>query len=146
MEELKIKSFEDLTNLELYGIMQARQNIFIIEQDCVYPDMDDVDQEAFHVFFKEVESILAYCRIYWDKEEEVVKIGRVITVKRGVGLGLKLMLSAIEVVKREYDSGEILIHAQEYATGFYEKAGFVVYDPVSFLEDGLPHFHMKLEL
>lgn len=140
-----VKTFEQLTNHELYRILQARVNIFIVEQNCIYPDIDNVDFHANHLFYKEGEEILAYCRMYQDDEwENSVKIGRVITVERGKGLGLEMMLEAVSLTKTLYDCQRIHIHAQEYARGFYEKAGFAVTDPVTFLEDGIPHFHMGI--
>lgn len=142
----QVKTFDQLSNLELYHILQARLNIFIIEQNCIYPDIDEVDLDATHLFYKEGEDILAYCRLYQDDEwENSVKIGRVITVRRGVGLGLIMMLEAVEQVKKRYRPAKIHIHAQEYARGFYEKAGFSVTDPVTFLEDDIPHFHMGID-
>lgn len=144
--EIHLKTFQELSNTQLYRIMQARVNIFIVEQDCVYPDLDDIDYQALHLFLQEEDEILAYCRLYWDptEGENVAKIGRVITVRRGQGYGLELMKEAVKRGQEELNPAKIAIHAQEYACGFYEKAGFVVADPVSFLEDGIPHLHMEL--
>lgn len=143
--ELKIRTFSQLSCGELYGILKARQDIFIIEQDCIYPDMDDVDPMATHVFYKEGIDICAYARIYWEEtEDNTVKIGRVLTVRRGQGLGLKVMREAVVFARDYYRPGKIMIHAQEQAKGFYEKIGFLV-DSDPFMEDDIPHVRMILE-
>lgn len=140
------KPFADLTVLELYHILQARQDIFIIEQTCIYPDIDNLDQIATHVFLKDGDDICAYARIYWDDHHEnTVKIGRVIAPRRGTGAGLQVMLEAVRITKEEYKPEEILLHAQEYARGFYEKAGFHAVSEETFLEDDIPHLLMKID-
>lgn len=144
-EEILLRDFSALSNVQLYRIMQARINIFVVEQNCVYPDLDGIDYVAQHLFIQEGDEILAYCRLYWENEsEKIAKIGRVITVRRGQGYGLTLMKEALRLTQKILQPKEIQIHAQEYATGFYEKAGFAVSDPVSFLEDDIPHLHMNI--
>lgn len=143
--QLVIKAFAQLTTLELYHILQARQDIFILEQTCIYRDIDEQDLTATHVFYKDGEEICAYARVYWDENHKGrVKIGRVIAVRRSTGIGLKLMLEAVTVAKEQFHPQEILIHAQEYARGFYEKAGFSVVSEETFLEDDIPHLYMRI--
>lgn len=140
--ELVVKTFEQLTLLELYHILQARERIFIVEQECAYLDADGVDEHSTHVFYKENEEICAYTRLYWEEHrEKSIKIGRVIAVKRGTGLGLRVMKEAMLVAEQVYHPDELFIHAQSYAIGFYEKAGFSVCSE-EFMEDEIPHVEM----
>ena len=83
-----IKRFEDLTTEELYAILRLRVSVFVVEQNCVYPELDNRDQNAIHVWLEDEEGIEAYLRIL-DRgvESEHVAIGRVIAVKRRCGLG-----------------------------------------------------------
>lgn len=142
--ELVVKTFAQLTLLELFHIMKARQEIFIVEQNCVYQDIDDIDQIATHVFLKDKEAICAYARLYWEEErEDAVKIGRVIAPRRGEGVGLQVMKEAVRIAQEFYRPKELFIHAQEYAIGFYEKAGFSVIS-APFMEDDIPHVEMVL--
>ncbi|MFI3255309.1 MAG: GNAT family N-acetyltransferase [Eubacteriales bacterium] len=146
--ELHVKTFAQLTSLELYALLRARQEVFILEQNCVYLDADGTDIVATHLFYKEGEeegaNILASCRLYWDPEEDnQVLLGRVLTTRRGEGHGLKLVLEGVAFAKEYYRPNTILIHAQEYAIPFYEKADFVVCSG-TFLEDGIKHKMMKI--
>lgn len=144
--ELVVKTFEELSKEELYEILRARQEIFIVEQNCPYLDADGVDFEATHVFLKDELGIAAYTRLYWEKERESsVKIGRVIAVRRGTGAGLRVMEESVRIGKERYNPKEFYIHAQEYAKGFYGKVGFVV-SSAPFLEDDIPHVAMTLSL
>ncbi len=148
--DIEIKTFSQLTSGELYGILRVRQEIFILEQTCVYLDADGTDLLSTHFFIKEGEedgnNIAAYCRLYWHPEQDnCVLLGRVLTRIHGKGMGLPLVNTAVNFAKKHYRPEEILIHAQEYAIPFYEKAGFVVSsDP--FLEDNIPHKMMKILL
>lgn len=140
--ELIVKNFSELTLHELYHIIKAREEIFIVEQNCPYLDVDGIDLEATHVFYKEEERICAYTRLYWEKSrEQSIKIGRVIAVDRGTGLGLQIMKESVRIAKERFAPKELYIHAQEYAIGFYEKAGFSVSSGV-FMEDDIPHVVM----
>lgn len=140
--ELVVKEFSSLTLEELYKIIRAREEIFIVEQNCVYLDVDGIDQQATHVFLEEDGELLAYCRLYWEESRESsVKVGRVIAPRRSCGFGLKILQAGISVAVERYDPKELYLHAQEYAIGFYEKAGFSVVSP-TFLEDGIPHVEM----
>ncbi len=141
--ELKIKHFSELTTNELYRIIQARIAIFVIEQTCPYQELDNKDLDAWHVWYEDEDGIAAYCRVL-DKGvsyENEGSIGRVITVKRGCGLGYKVMMEAIRVAEEKYSQTSLRISAQQYAQGFYEKCGFVRVSE-SYLEDDIPHVQM----
>ena len=140
--ELTIKKFNELTTYELYGILEARIQIFTVEQKCPYQDLDGKDFDCYHVFFSENGKILAYCRVapkglIYDN----VTIGRVITVARGTGLGKTLMDTALTVAKEKLSADTVSIGAQIQAQGFYEKCGFIPTDK-KYDEDGIPHIMM----
>ncbi len=140
---LYIKHFNELTTLELYRILRARAEIFVVEQDCVYQDLDNKDLNAWHIWYEDEDGVAAYCRVL-DKGvsyENEGSIGRVITVKRGTGLGYRIMMEGIRVAEEKFGQTSLRISAQQYAQGFYEKCGFVrVSEP--YLEDDIPHVQM----
>lgn len=141
--ELVIKNFSELTTKELYEILKVRAAVFVVEQNCVYQDLDDIDYRSIHVFYRGEDEIAAYLRIFEkDREKGIFQIGRVLTVKRGIGLGEKIMREAIAAAKKQIDAKQIKLEAQVYAIGFYEKVGFEVCSG-EFLEDGIPHVEMK---
>lgn len=144
--ELFIKSFNELTNKELYAILKLRVDVFVVEQACPYPDLDNFDQDAIHVFYKDGDEIWAYLRIM-DRgvESEYVSIGRVISAKRREGLGSKLMKEGIKASKEIFDADRIYIEAQTYAKNFYEKLGFKQVSG-EFLMDDIAHIKMILDL
>ncbi len=142
---LVIKSFEELTKRELYEILRVRSEVFVVEQECVYQDLDGLDYDSIHVFFEQDGKVQACLRVFMREEKEkVVQIGRVLTYKRGVGLGLELLLKGIEVAKTHFQAKKLYLEAQVYAIGFYEKGGFKVVSE-EFMEDGIPHVCMELE-
>ena len=142
--ELFIRDFEALSAGELYDLLQARAVVFVVEQTCPYQDLDGMDRKSTHVYYKEDGKIAAYLRVF-RLDDTTAKIGRVLTVRRGQGLGLPLLEAGIEVARRMTGVRAIYIEAQSYAVGFYEKAGFKVVGD-EFLEDGIPHKGMRLEL
>ena len=140
----EIKRFEELTLNELYGLLRLREQVFIIEQDCVYPDLDNKDQKAVHILGKSNGEIIAYSRIFKSGDYfETASIGRVVTDKnfRNQKLGYVLMQKSIEAVKSQFNEDFITISAQCYLLGFYGSLGF---EPVGeeYLEDGIPHKRM----
>lgn len=141
---IEAKFFDELTTKELYELLKARSEIFVVEQNCIYQDLDDRDYESLHVFCEEEGIVLAYLRAY-QKESDVVQIGRVLTLKHGMGLGGKLLKVGIQFTKEKFHPKKIYIEAQCYATGFYEREGFSICSD-EFLEDGIPHVQMKLIL
>lgn len=144
--EIKAKFFDQLTTTELYEILKARTDVFVVEQTCIYPDLDRVDYEAIHIYFWKDNRIAAYLRAFPKKGEEgTIQVGRVLTVDRGTGLGGRLLHESIAIIKETFQAKEIVLEAQCYATGFYEKEGFVICGE-EFLEDGIPHIEMRLEI
>lgn len=139
------KTFDALTKKELYELLRARQEVFILEQDCNYLDLDRVDYSAYHIYdTDEFESICCYARIYEDQTE--AHIGRVLTPasQRRKGYGIKLVHAAIAQCKSIYGTKDIVISAQEYLLTFYGGFGFRV-EGERYFEDSLPHFKMRLQ-
>lgn len=144
--EAVIKHFKELTTDELYEILKLRAEVFVVEQNCVYQDLDDVDLDAYHVYFKEEERIVAYLRVVEKgKRLDEVSVGRVISLKRRCGLGSELMKLGLAVAKEKYGAKTVKVGAQAYAKPFYEKAGFRQISG-EYLEDGIPHIYMLCEL
>lgn len=144
--ELVVKKYNELTLDELYEIIQARISVFVIEQNCPYQDLDDKDKNAYHVILKDNNVIKGYLRVL-DKgvtfEEE--SLGRVITTERGKGYSIIILKEGIKVAKEKYGAKKIRISAQLYAKGVYEKVGFKQVSG-EYLEDGIPHIQMLLEI
>ena len=137
------KSFPELTTPELYDILKVRCRIFVVEQTCPYPDVDGVDPAALHLFFRDETGLTAYLRMFpRPGHPDDIQIGRVLTVKRGVGLGAKLMSEAVRAAGKYFPGKSLFLEAQEQAIGFYEKAGFRVTSG-EFDEDGIPHVEMR---
>lgn len=142
--EFVSKFFNELTIIELYEILKARVKIFVVEQKCAYQEIDGIDYRSLHLFYKSNDSITAYLRIF-EKEKGVIQIGRVLTVEHRKGFGGKILKEAVSLIKKQMNSERIYLEAQCYAIGFYEKEGFKVCSE-EFLEDGIPHVKMILEL
>lgn len=142
MEEF-VKHFSELTTDELLDIVRLRISVFVVEQNCPYQEVDTYDQDAYHVYFKAESKIIAYARVY--RADGKVRIGRVISVMRRCGIGIKIVSAAVEVAKKMLDAKQINIEAQVYARGLYEKVGFYQTSDV-FLEDGIPHICMELKV
>ena len=138
---MKSKFFNELTAREVYEIVRARQEVFLMEQRIVCRDFDGVDYDALHCFIERDGRVCAYLRAY--KSDEGVKIGRVLTIPHGVGLGKRLMEAAMPKIKEAFGADEIILHSQIQAEGFYEKLGFRRVGEV-FLEEGIEHITMSL--
>ncbi len=146
MVYLHQKFFDQLTTHELYDIVRVRAAVFVVEQNIVYQDMDGVDFSALHIWLTKEDAVIAYMRIFPDiKEPDTVRMGRVLTIARGQGYGAVLLRDGIAAAKHTLEAKRIRLDAQTYAIGFYEKAGFAVCS-AEFLEDGIPHREMVLEL
>ena len=144
--ELVIKKFDRLTSREVYEILKIRTAVFVVEQNCPYQEVDGTDYDSLHVWLEEKDEIKAYLRAFPKTEDgKVVQMGRVLSKVRGVGLGAQIVSAGIEAVKAELAPEKIIIEAQTYAIPFYEKFGFAV-NGEEFLEDGIPHTPMVLEL
>lgn len=140
------KSFQELTVDELYELLRVRSEVFVVEQDCVYQDMDGDDQKAIHLWLTLEGKIVALARVCpAGAHMQEISIGRVITTERGKGYGKHIMLHAIEAAKKHFDAKQIDIEAQEYAKGFYESVGFKQ-SSETFMLDGIPHIRMTLRL
>ncbi|MGL5069161.1 MAG: GNAT family N-acetyltransferase [Sarcina sp.] len=142
--EFKIKKFDELTGSEIYEILKSRSEVFVVEQNCVYQDIDDKDKKSHHLFYEDKGRVVAYvraipCGVSYDE----ASIGRVITLKeyRGTGISKKLMLEAINFIEECYGETKIKISAQEYIKRFYEGVGFKQVTD-SYLEDDIPHIGM----
>lgn len=143
--ELVVKTFPQLTLEEFYDVLKLRIDVFVVEQNCPYPELDGRDKDAIHVWLRDEEGIQAYLRVM-DRgvASEYPAIGRVIAVKRRCGLGTRIVRAGIDVARQRFGAEKIYLEAQVYAKSLYEKQGF---RPISgeFLEDGIPHVKMLLE-
>ena len=143
--DIIVKKFEELDVSELYEIMQARAAVFVVEQECAYQDLDGVDKEAYHVYLRENGELVAYLRVL-DKGKRLdeVSVGRVISLKRGLGLGKRLMRAGLQVAKEKFGATIVKVGAQVQAKGFYESVGFRQVSG-EYDEDGIPHIYMIYE-
>ena len=143
----KIKPFEALSAQELYDLLQLRSEVFVVEQNCVYQDIDGKDQKALHLIGRFESEVVAYARLFraGDYFEEA-SIGRVVvgTKYRDKKWGHELMQQAINGVNVYFETAKITISAQLYLQKFYESHGFVVTSE-TYLEDDIPHIQMKKE-
>lgn len=136
------KSFSELTTDELYELLRVRSEVFVVEQDCVYQDLDGDDQLAIHLWLTIREKTVALARVCpAGTHMQSISIGRVITTDRGKGYGKQIMLHAIDAAKKHFNAKLIDIEAQEYAKGFYEGVGFKQSSD-TFMLDGIPHIKM----
>ena len=143
MRPVIIKSFEELNKAELYQIVQLRIAVFIVEQDCPYPDLDDMDQNAKHMWIEDAGEIVCYLRVNpAGSRFEEPSLGRIVTKKshRNHGLAEMLIKKAIDLVC-EKESRAIRISAQCYLEKYYEKFGFLKASE-EYLEDDIPHIEM----
>ena len=143
MRPVIIKSFEELNKAELYQIIQLRIAVFIVEQDCPYPDLDDMDQDAQHLWIEDAGEIVCYLRVNPAGSRFLEpSLGRIVTKKshRNRGLAEKLIKKAIDLVC-EKESRAIRISAQCYLEKYYEKFGFIKASE-EYLEDDIPHIEM----
>ena len=141
----KIKRFNELSTVELYSLLQHRSDVFVVEQNCVYQDVDGKDDNAIHVLGFLDNELASYSRIF-DKGIyfEEASIGRVVVSPklRDKKLGHDLMQVSIAAVKEHFKEHNITISAQEYLKKFYESHGFVQTSEM-YLEDDIPHIQMK---
>ena len=144
--EWKIKRFQELSTAELYDLLQLRSEVFVVEQNCVYQDIDGKDRKALHLIGEYDSKIVAYARLFkaGDYFDEA-SIGRVVVGAncRDKKWGHELMTQAIRAVKAYFDTMKITISAQLYLQKFYESHGFLVTSE-TYLEDDIPHIQMKL--
>lgn len=142
--EFEVKSFKEIDTEELYKILRLRAEVFVVEQDCVYQDIDNKDQKALHIIGTKNQEVVAYTRIfdegyYFDK----ASIGRVVVAEgeRKFGYGHDLIKESISAIETHFKTKNIKISAQTYLKNFYEKHGFIKIGE-EYLEDGIPHIAM----
>lgn len=141
MIQFQIKSFDELTTTELYDLLQLRSEVFVVEQDCVYQDVDGKDQKAIHVLGYDAGHLAAYTRIFKAGDYfDMTSIGRVVVSpkSRGLDYGKEVMKASIAFAKAEHP---IKISAQCYLKKFYNDLGFQETGK-EYLEDGIPHMEM----
>ncbi|MBQ2322856.1 MAG: GNAT family N-acetyltransferase [Bacteroidales bacterium] len=144
--ELHVKRFYDLTLDELYGLLRVRSEVFIVEQNCVYQDVDGDDKIAIHAWLTRGEKIVAMLRVLPSGSHNLdgVSIGRVITTERGKGYGETIVRHGLRLAVEVFGASRVVIQSQEQAKGFYEKVGFrATSEPYMF--EGLPHRDMVWE-
>lgn len=141
--DIIIKKFDELSLNELYKIMQLRSQVFVVEQNCIYQDLDDIDKISYHLFIKgNNDMIKAYLRIF-EKDKDTAQIGRVVTEEkeRKKGYATKLMEKGIQLIKNEMKKDKVYLEGQVYCKDLYLKLGFEIISD-EFLEDGIPHYKM----
>lgn len=139
-----VKTFEGLSTHELYDIIQLRSEVFVVEQDCVYQDLDGKDKKALHVIGTKNNRVVAYARIFrpghYFKE---ASIGRVVVKEseRKYGYGLHIMKASIKAIEENFNDPTVRLSAQTYLKKFYSSLGFMA-EGKEYLEDGIPHINM----
>ena len=144
MLKTKIKTFKELTTQELYDVLQIRAEIFVVEQDCVYQDLDGKDHKALHVLGYKSGKIVAYTRVFKPGDYfKEASIGRVVVKEneRQHKYGYAIMKASIEAIKNHCNETAIRISAQTYLRLFYGNLEFKEVGE-EYLEDGIPHIHM----
>ncbi|WP_350558134.1 GNAT family N-acetyltransferase [Psychrobacter sp. CAL346-MNA-CIBAN-0220] len=163
--EFSIKTFDELTSVDLYHILKARSQVFVVEQNCAYQDMDEVDFDCLHLIAHQNQALVGYCRIIppeFNKLQSnlsvvdsankssanpsIPAIGRVLVLleHRGHGLARQIMTQAIAYCYKKFGKKRpIIISAQTYLISFYESLGFVP-EGEFYLEDGIEHVKMVL--
>lgn len=166
--QFSIKTFDELTSVDVYQILKARAQVFVVEQNCAYQDMDDVDFDCLHLIAHEDEKLVGYCRIIppqfntlrsnlsvqtsinqaKSSNNAMSAIGRVLVLSdyRGQGLARQIMMEAIRFCRKKYGKKRpIIISAQAYLLRFYESLGFVPEGDI-YLHDNIEHIKMVLSV
>lgn len=141
-----VKTYSELTKDELYSLLQLRSEVFVVEQDCVYQDIDGKDQQALHVLGFKENQLIAYTRIFKPGDYfNQASIGRVVVKEneRHHKYGNQIMIVSIQAVKQYFNETTIKISAQCYLKKFYNNLGFKAIGE-EYLEDGIPHIAMLL--
>lgn len=145
--KFEFKHFNDLSNAELYDMLRLRTEIFVVEQTCIYNDLDGLDKDAIHLIIKKEDEIAGCSRLLQPGTRfPDFSIGRVVVKKnmRGTGLGIRMMEEAKKYMIEKWDAKNIKVSAQKYLQKFYEDLGFSVITE-EYLEDGIPHVGMLFE-
>lgn len=145
--KVEVKRFKELTLEELYEILRLRSEVFVVEQECIYNDIDGKDIDSLHVMIKDNGRIEAYLRVIkpgisYDESS----LGRVLVAKdaRGKGLARRIVREGIDCITKGWNERKITIGAQEYLEEFYGSFGFKAVSDV-YIEDGIPHLDMRYE-
>lgn len=147
MIDIIITTFTELTTQQLYDLLQLRSEVFVVEQDCVYQDIDGKDQKALHVLGYKNKTLVAYTRIFKPGDYFIeASIGRVVVkqIERQHKYGYDIMNASIKAIKTYYNRTEIKISAQVYLKRFYNNLEFKEIGE-AYLEDGIPHIAMLRE-
>jgi len=142
--EVSVKTFNELTTEELYQILRLRSEVFVVEQDCVYQDVDNKDQKALHIMGIKDGEVVAYTRVFEPGDYfDNVSIGRVVVSQsqRKYGLGKQIMQASLAAIDQRFPDKPIEISAQSYLLKFYTELGFNAFGE-EYLEDGIPHRRM----
>ena len=146
--KISFKHYSELSVDELYDILKLRSEIFVVEQNCVYNDMDDLDKLAVHLQIKNGFELIGYARLLKPGTRfSDYSIGRLVVKEseRGNGIGIFAMEEAKKYMIEHWNSKIIKVSAQQYLQRFYEDLGFQVVTDV-YLEDGIPHVGMSFKL
>lgn len=144
----KLKEFTELTTAELYEILKLRAEVFVVEQNCPYQDLDDKDQSSYHLFLEDNGQIIAVLRILPENiAYKEMAIGRLIVKKsyRGKGISRKMMVRAMEFITEDLGKEKIRLSGQAYLSDFYQSLGFEKVSEM-YLEDGIEHFEFLYEI
>ena len=139
-----VKKFNELTTVELYMILLLRSEVFVVEQNCIYQDIDKKDQKAFHVLGIKENKIIAYARVFEGGDYfEKPSIGRILVKEnqRKYKYGYQLVEASINYIENNFEEKSILISAQKYLIKFYNSFNFIQQGE-EYLEDGIPHIKM----
>lgn len=145
--DIIVKTFQELTTQELYGLLQLRSEVFVVEQNCVYQDIDGKDEKALHVLGFKNDKLIAYTRVFKPGDYfEEASIGRVVVAKkeRQHNYGFDIMKASAEAIKNYFNETKIKISAQVYLKKFYNNLGFKAIGN-EYLEDDIPHIAMIRE-
>ncbi len=141
--EFKSLTFEQLTPTQVYELLRSRCEVFMLEQRIICQDMDGVDYQSRHCFLEEDGRVVAYLRAFYT-DPETVQIGRVLTLRHGLGHGRLLLEQSLRDLRAAMPCKRFRLHSQTHAIGFYEKFGFQVISE-EFMEEGVPHVTMESE-
>lgn len=140
----QVKKFDELNVSQLYNILMLRSEVFVVEQNCIYQDVDDKDKHCYHIFLEENDNVIAYTRaIPPNIMYSIPSLGRVVVKKthRHVGISQQLLLEGIKCIEKNFGVEDIVIHAQAHLEKFYNGVGFFGISE-KFLEDDIPHIKM----
>lgn len=146
--KIVLKKFTELTSFEVFELLKLRQDVFIIEQDCIYPDIDGFDDKALHLMIFEEEKLIAYSRIFEPgiKFDNSCSVGRIVVSSnsRGSTVGKLLIHKSISYCKQLFPNAPVRIEAQSALENYYKQFGFMT-EESSYMVDGINHIKMVLK-